>query len=232
MPRRTSPHIRRPALVLASLATLAFIAGPSDAANLVVNGDFEAGTVAAGGHAFTPAPWTSTGPGISSTNWDTWMNTGTTGLPPTFAGVFVGATAAQGVRWAGGWDFEEMGQLLSAPLTPGQAYNVSALVRPGYNMLAGVEFYLGTGPGSPVSLLTTFAPVSAGTWTPQSGTFTAPANSLVNPWFIIRSYDPGHVQAYVGVDDVFLDAVPAPGTGALAGLAVTWAGRRPRRQKP
>jgi len=209
--------------------------GSASAANLLVNGDFEIGAVPGvpTGQAYTPAPWTSTAPGVTTINWDTWENTGTTGLPPSYATLFTGATAPSGVRWAGGFNFEEMGQLLSTPLTPGQNYNLSAFVRPcNPHPPSSFEFWIGTGPGTPVSLVATFPMVSAGSWTPQATSFVAPLNSLANPWFIIKSYSinsQGLPQTvYVGIDDVFLDVVPAPGACALLGCAGALAARRRR----
>lgn len=207
-----------------SAALVTLIAETSSGANLLVNGSFENGNVLGGGQAHTPAPWTSTAPGNPFINWDTWENTGTTGLPPNFAGLFTGATAPAGVRWAGGFNFEEMGQPLSSTLTPGQQYTLSAFVRPSNpHPPASFEFYIGTGPGSPVTLLTTFPMVPAGSWTPQSATFTAPLNSGANPWFIMKSYsfaaDGTPQTVYVGIDDVYLDVVPTPGSGVILGAA-------------
>lgn len=220
----------------AIVASMSFVlaAGSAHGANLLVNGDFEAGTVLAGGQAYTPAPWTSTAPGNAFVNWDTWENTGTTGLPPSFATLFTGATAPSGVRWAGGFDFEEMGQLLSSPLTPGAQYNLSAFVRPSNpHPPSSFEFYIGTGPGSPVSLIATFPMVPAGVWTPQATTFVAPANAAANPWFLIKAYSFGAdgtpQTVYVGIDDVFLDRVPSPGAAGLLGVAGIAAMRRRRR---
>ena len=101
-------------------------------ANLVVNGGFELGPPLGGtpvGHGDLPTPWTSSAPLNFLISYDTWENTGTTGVPPNFASLFTGVVAPEGVRWAGGFDFEELGQLLQTPLTPGQEYTFSAYVR-------------------------------------------------------------------------------------------------------
>lgn len=213
----TSPR----ALVLSALAAASLTSHAS--AFLLVNGGFEVGAVPMP-NGNVPAPWTSTAPGNVFVSYDTWANGGVGGIPPAFAGLFTGATAPQGTRWAGGFTFEEMGQLLGAPLTPGQQYGVSAIVRPGNTQPpASFEFYIGTGPGSPVSLLATFPMVAPGVWTPQGAIFTAPANALANPWFIIKAYSfsaTGALQtAYVGIDDVVLRPVPTPGAAALVGLS-------------
>lgn len=222
----------RPTITM-SAALIAAVAGTSHA-SLLVNGDFETGAVALGGQAHTPAPWTSSAPGNAFINWDTWEDTGTTGLPPSFAGLFTGATAPSGVRWAGGFDFEEMGQLLGSALTPGNTYNISALVRPcNPHPPSSFEFYLGTGPSNPVTLVATFPMVAAGSWHAQSMNFVAPANAGANPWFLIKAYSIGAngtpQSVYVGIDNVVLDLVPAPGAVAMLGLAGSVAALRRRR---
>lgn len=215
-----------------SVCALSVMVGSAAAINQLQNAGFEFGAVSGGGQAYTPAPWTSTAPGNAFLNWDTWENTGTTGLLPSFAGVFTGATAPEGVRWAGGWSFEEMGQLLNTPLVANQQYNLSAFVRPGGSFTASFEFYIGTAPNAPVSLLAAFPMANAGSWTFQNATFTAPSNSAANPWFIIKSYElsplPGR-DVYCGIDDMYLDVVPAPGPCALLGAAGLAALRRRRR---
>lgn len=220
---------------LASSAGLVLIAAGTANANILVNGDFEVGNVLANGQAYTPAPWTSTAPGNAFINWDTWANTGgPAGLSPSFAGLFTGATAPSGNRWSGGFSFEEMGQLLGSPLTPGQQYNLSAFVRPSNpHPPASFEFWIGTGPGSPVTQIASFPMVTAGAWHAQSTSFIAPANSLANPWFLIKAYsiaaDGTPQTVYAGIDDVYLDVVPTPGAAGLlgcAGLAAAWRRRR------
>lgn len=221
-----------------SLSTALILAasGSAHAANMLVNGDFEVGAVGGTpiGHAETPAPWTSSAFGNAFVNYDTFENSGTTGLPPSYVGLFTGATAPSGVRFAGGWNFEELSQLLSTPLTPGQPYMISALQRPcNPHPPSGYEIWLGSGPGTPVTMVGAFPMSPAGVWTPQSLNFNAPANALSNPWVIIKSYSISATgqpqQVYVGIDDIYLDQVPTPGAGALAAIAgFVLVGRRRR----
>lgn len=220
---------------LVAAALLAAATTGASAVNQLVNASFENGVVVGfpTGHADTPAPWTSSAPGNAFVHYDTYENSGTTGLPPNFAsGIFTGATAPNGIRWAGGWDFEEMAQLLGTPLTPGGTYTMSAQVRPAYTHMGSFEFWIGTAPNTPVSLLTTFSPVNAGSWTFQSSNFVAPANSLANPWFIVKSYGVNAAglptTSYIGIDDLFLDRVPAPSTAALGAAGLLALSRRRR----
>ncbi len=223
------------AVTLSSFAAAAFALAGSAQANLISNPSFETGAVggAPTGHAFSPAPWTSSAPGNGFINWDTFHNSGTTALPPSFAGTFTGALAAHGERWAAGWTFEEMGQILSGgPLTPGGQYTISAQVRPAFTHFGSFEFWIGTGPSSPVSMLTSFTQVASGAWHFQTANFTAPANAASNPWFLIKGYsiaaDGTPQQAYIGIDDMFMDRVPAPGSLALLGGAGLLSIRRRR----
>src|SRR5438105_3564742 len=105
-----------------TLVALVCLAARAAASAQISNNGFDTGVVAAGGQAYVPAPWSSTGPGNAFVSFDTWDDTGSNGLLPTFAGVFNGVTAQSGNRWAGGWNFEDMHQLMGSALVPGQQY--------------------------------------------------------------------------------------------------------------
>lgn len=204
---------------------------PLAGANLIANGGFEAGAVPGSpiGHAYSPAPWTSSQPGNAFVNYDTWENTGTTGMAPVNYSVFTGVTAAEGVRWGGGWNFEEMGQILGTTLTPGQQYTISALVRPRNGDTGSFQFYLGTAVNAQTASLATF-PVTSSTagWVLQSANFIAPAGAGSMPWFIIDSYNTTGTDRYIGIDDIRLVATPTPGALALLGAGGLIATRRRR----
>jgi hypothetical protein len=213
------------ALILAASA-------PHAAAQLINNG-FDTGFVPASGQAEVPAPWSSTAPGNSFISYDTWDHTSANGLPPTFANVFTGVTAQSGTRWAGGWDFEDMSQLMSFTLTPGQQYTVSAWVH-APNANVGFQpggFQMGLGPTNAAftTTIATFPVVTwAMGWTFQSANFTAPANSASLLYFFPDVYAIPGSSTYMGIDDVRITPVPSPGSFALCGLGAALCIRRRR----
>lgn len=200
----------------------------------IVNGGFETGFVTASGQAQVPTPWSSTGPGNPFVSFDTWANPSGNGLNPAFAGVFTGVTAAQGTRWAGGWDFENMHQLMAFTLTAGQQYTISALVHApnatiGY-VPGGWRFRLGATSTTPSALIATFAPTvtwSQG-WVLQSATFTAPTNAASLQYFFPECYKTGTLSTYMGIDDIRITPIPGPGVFALMGLGGAACMRRRR----
>lgn len=209
------------------------IVGTTRALAQILNGGFEAGFVTASGQAQLPAPWTSSAPGNIFVSFDTWANPGGNGINPNFAGVFTGVIAAQGKRWAGGWNFENMHQLMAFTLTPGQQYTISALVHApnasfGY-VAGGWRFRLGATSTSPSALIATFAPTvtwSAG-WVLQSATFTAPSNAASLQYFFPEVYKTGTLNTYMGIDDIRITPIPGAGPLALLGLgAFSCAARR------
>jgi len=213
--------------------TLSMLAVASASAQLTNTG-FDTGFVNSGGQAELPAPWSSTGPGNSFVSFDTWDDSGANGLLPSFAMVFTGVTANSGHRWAGGWHFENMSQLMSFTLTPGQQYTISAFVHApdstvGY-VPGGWRFGLGATANATPSIVATFpATVTwANGWVQQSATFTAPANAASLPYFFPQVYQTGTLNTYMGIDDVVIRAVPAPGALALAGLGAVACLRRRR----
>lgn len=200
----------------------------------ILNGDFETGFVNNNGHGYTPAPWTSQFPGNTFQSFDTWDSSSTNGLPPGFNTVFTGVVAAQGNRWAGGWNFEEMYQQMGFALTPNQQYTISALVHAGNPALnfgpGGWEFGLDSAPTATPTIVAQFAPTvtwSQG-WVLQSATFTAPSNAGSLLYFFPRVYPTGGANTYMGIDDIQIRVVPSPGSLALLGLSGMLLKRRRR----
>lgn len=222
-------------LLLIPIAGLA-LAGTANAQ--LTNTGFDVGFVASGGQAELPAPWSSTGPGNTFISFDTWDHTNANGLAPAFANVFTGVTAATGTRWAGGWNFEDMHQLMGFTLTPGQQYTISAFVHAANAnasfLPGGFQFALATTPTSTPTVVATFPVVNwASGWVLQSATFTAPANAATLPYFLPQAYSSNSaVNTYVGIDDVRLTLVPAPGTLALLGLGGAVCVNRRRETRP
>ena len=221
-----------------SIATLVLLAASAGASAQILNPGFDIGPVlgAPPGQAYLPAPWSSTGPGNSFVSFDTWDDTGVAGLTPSFAGVFTGVTAQSGNRWAGGWNFEDMHQLMGSTLTPGQQYTVSAWIHApnapfGY-VPGGFQFGLGALPTSTPTIVAVFPATvtwSAG-WVFQSATFTAPANAASLPYFFPQVYSSTGQNTYMGIDDVSIHPVPTPGTISLAALGGLTLARRRRRR--
>ncbi|MCE7975262.1 MAG: PEP-CTERM sorting domain-containing protein [Leptolyngbya sp. PLA1] len=213
--------------------TLSTLAASACFAQLTNTG-FDTGFVLGGGQAYVPSPWNSTGPGNAFVSFDTWDDTGANGLLPSFAGVFTGITANSGNRWAGGWHFEDMHQLMSSTLIPGQQYTISAWIHApnatvGY-VPGGWQFGLGATPSSTPTIVAVFPATvtwSQG-WVLQSATFTAPSNSASLPYFFPQVYTSTGTNTYMGIDDVSIRAVPAPGAIALAGLGGLLVARRRR----
>lgn len=200
----------------------------------LTNTGFDTGFVLANGQAHVPAPWTSSGPGNAFVSFDTFDDSGSNGLAPGFAGLFPGVTAQSGNRWAGGWHFENMSQLMGSTLIPGGVYAVSAWVHApnapiGY-VPGGWRFGLGANPSSSPTIVATFpATVTWGQgWVFQSATFIAPSNAGALPYFFPQCYQTGTLNTYMAIDSIDLRLVPAPGAMTLAGLAGVAALRRKR----
>lgn len=215
------------AITLPAITTLAAVGALScgslmpRAGAQILNGGFESGFVPAFGSGFTPAPWTSTAPGNIVVAFDTWASSGGNGLPPSVAGLFTGVVAAQGQRWAGGFNFENMYQQMAFTLTPGQQYTVSALVHaPNINngyVSGGWRFGLGASGSSTPLIVATFAPTVTWNqgWVMQSATFTAPGNAASLQYFFPQVYKTGLTSTYMAIDDIRITPVPGPGPLAL-----------------
>ena len=194
-------------------------------ANLVVNGGFEAGVVGGSptGHGDLPTPWTSSAPLNFLVSYDTWENTGTTGMHPNTLFLFQGDVAPEGIRWAGGLDFEELSQLLQNPLTPGQEYTLSAYVQSSDGNVGSFEIWLGAGVNTYSTQVAILPPNNGffSGWELQSAKFIAPANAGTTPWLLFKSYATTFsAGTYMGIDDVRLVATPEPSTLVLSVLAI------------
>lgn len=220
-------HRQATAITLRSLATSMALAAAActmpvhRAGAQILNGGFESGVVPAFGSGYVPAPWTSTAPGNIVVSFDTWASSGGNGLPPSVAGLFTGVVAAQGQRWAGGFNFENMYQQMAFTLTPGQQYTVSALVHaPNSNVgwvSGGWRFGLGASGSSTPLIVATFAPTVTWNqgWVMQSATFTAPSNAASLQYFFPQVYKTGLTSTYMAIDDIRIAPVPGPGPLAL-----------------
>lgn len=214
--------------LLSSAIVLSMLAAAAQ--GQILNGDFETGFVNNNGHGWTPSPWTSLFPGNTFQSFDTWDSSNTNGLSPGFNTVFIGVTAAQGNRWAGGWNFETMFQQMGFALTPNQQYTISALVHAETFGPGGWEFGLGATANSTPTIVAQFAPTVTWNqgWVLQSATFTAPSNAGSLLYFFPRIYPTGGANCYMGIDDIQIHAVPTPGSLALLGLSGVLLKRRRR----
>jgi hypothetical protein len=182
-------------------------------ANLLRNPSFEdtpCTTPCNQGQAAVPAEWIS----LNVTP-DTYSNDGSYGLPPEGFGNFPGATAEDGIRWVAGCScagFEIIGQVLTAPLVPGQTYMLSAYLREAVRSdLAHPGTYqieLWDAPNNSAhkivvgSLQPPVANQSA--WELRTLTFTAPAAAATHPVVAFRPVSPTADATYPGLDHVVL----------------------------
>jgi hypothetical protein len=148
---------------------------------------------------------------------DTYSNDGSYGLPPSGFGNFTGATAQDGIRWVAGCScagFEIFGQVLSAPLIPGQEYTLSAYLREAVRAdLAHPGTYqieLWDSPNSSADkiVLGSFQPLIANqsAWELRTLTFTAPSGAATHPVLAFRPLGSAEGDAYPGIDNVVLVA--------------------------
>jgi len=196
--------------------------------------------------SFESVPDSSTGQGLLPNNWldagniepgaDTYSNDGSYGLAPSDFGQFTGVVAADGIRWVAGADFadgfhEAFSQLLGATLTPGASYIFSAAIHQSFGFdpgPGGYEVLLSPSAAfndvGAVSLGTLAPTAGEDTWLSRSLTFTAPANASALPYFVLSPLAATDVSAYIGIDNVSLDAnpnaaVPEPGTFTIFAIA-------------
>lgn len=192
---------------------------PNASADLITNGSFEAPPgFAVGQQGVMPPGWEVTNPSP-----DLYSSDGSFGLLPAVLGNFTGVTAQDGLGWVAGWSSfqESFAQNLSTPLNPGTEYELSGYLRqalrsdlknPGaYKILLNSSNSFGG-----ALEVASWAPTTgAGFWEFRTATFTAPSNANVLPWLIFQPYAAEAGQAYPGLDNLVLTAVPEPSSAAL-----------------
>ncbi len=213
-------------LVIVLVATLPLLLMPARATELLRNPSFET----------VPAP--STGDSMPS-EWimnngtpDVYSNDGSFGLPPFAAGNFTDVVAQDGIRWIAGWSLadERFGQLLTAPLTPGESYLLSGYLHRavredlandgGYNIYLTPDSASGPGAGELLGLI---GPTSSGTgWENFTLQFEAPATASGLPFLLFQPFGAGGDSAYPGLDNLSLqtEAVIVPEAGSTVALCV------------
>jgi hypothetical protein len=199
-------------------------------ADLIVNGGFENVPSSATGQGLMPSNWVDV---LSSA--DTYSNDGSYGLSPfpDFAGV----TAHAGIRWVAGgstiYGPEEFGQLLSAPLVPGQGYQLSAYlheaIRSDLQNPGSYEISLQTDSSvsTPQLVLGTLGPYadSLTQWQSASLSFVAPTGADTHPFLLFTPVTSGPGASYPGLDDVSLNVAspvaPEPNSASIVLTVLT-----------
>jgi hypothetical protein len=162
--------------------------------------------------AFMPSDWLSL-----NFSPDTYSNDGSYGLYPSGFGNFTGATAQDGIRWVAGWSLyeETFGQVLTAPLTPGQEYTLSAYLResvrwdlahPGTYQ---IELWNSTDISSADKIIIgSFQPLIANqnAWELRRLIFIAPPEAATHTVLAFRPVGSDAGPAYPGIDNLVLSA--------------------------
>lgn len=212
-----------------SILGVAAFAG-SAFANLIVDGGFEVNSSFPGDFSGDTADaWFNLGGGTTP---DVWDNTGVDGLAPGFNGYMPHVTAFEGSNWASlvgtpGWN-EAIGSTYIF-LAPG-VYKLSletiydAHNPGGYTAPTALEILLAQGTGAHLSQGLLAQNTGPDQWELRSMLLTITAADMYS--IGIRATDDGANQAYVGVDDVQLNAVPEPATIAALGLGAAMLRRR------
>ena len=206
-------------------------------ANLIVNGGFENVPSSQTGQGLMPSDWVS----VSSSP-DTYSNDGSYGLPPLvgFNNWPVGMMAYEGKRWVAGGRIpgliESFGQLMAAPLTTGNQYELSGYLHqsPSRDTPGGYDIFLADAASGlnrlHLGFLGSTNNVGEG-WTLHSLLFEAPTGAD-NKSFII--FEPSFVSIeniYPGLDAVVLNAVPIPAAAWLFGSGLLGLVGMARRKK-
>lgn len=198
------------------IAVMGFLSETASA-NLLLNSSFEQTpciTPCNQGQGFMPSEWL-----ILNASPDTYSNDGSYGLAPSAVGNFTGATAQEGIRWVAGWSaaVEIFGQLLTAPLIPGQEYTLIAFLRTAVRVDLAVpgtyqiELWDSTDISSADKIVVgSFQPpiFNQNAWEPRTLTFTAPSGASTHPVLAFRPLSPLVPGAYPGIDNVVLSGSP------------------------
>ncbi|HMS56879.1 MAG TPA: PEP-CTERM sorting domain-containing protein [Fimbriimonadaceae bacterium] len=191
------------ALSLALISTFA-------SANLVQNASFET------------VPGTGTGEGLLPSDWvqfnssaDTFSSDGSYGLDPNFGGRFPGVVAQDGLRWVAGNSIEpeEFGQFLNTPLVEGDLYRISAWIhRSARTDMPDNGTFVVTlrNETDTIRVLGAFEPTANYVWEYREFEFAAPTNSANLNILGFSPLSAGPTGAYMGLDNVRLEAVPEP----------------------
>lgn len=212
---------------LVLLTTLPFLFPEVQALELLRNPSFETVPGPQAAQGIMPSDWVPT-----SQTPDTYSNDGSYGLPPGIAGNFSGVTAQDGIRWVAGWSAadERFGQLLTAPLIPGESYTLSGYlhqaVRPDLAHSGGYNIHLISEAGASLAtgvLLGQIGPtLSADSWESFALQFEAPANAAGLPFLafqpFLNSSHTGPGTTYPGLDTLSLrtQVATVPDTGPTA----------------
>lgn len=226
---------------------LCILATPTQA-SLISNGSFETVPNGSTGEGLLPTGWFHTSPSLpASSRASTYSNDGSYGLDPGEDGAFIGATAADGIRWVAGVSAashgptngtvagEAFGTTLTELLVAGDSYQLDAEI---YRNLNGVNHYGGyqvflsaTMSGSGATLLGALAIATTNSWQSSSLTFLAPSDAasrqylILVPYYVGWPYGSPYPNSYIGIDDVSLVAlsVPSP-VPAPSGLVLALGG--------
>jgi hypothetical protein len=201
------------------------------ATNLVRNGSFEIVGPAVLDQGYLPTEFLQAGniePGA-----DIYSNDGSFGLTPGDFGNFFGVNAQDGFRYAAGADFgsfgsvEAIGQALTTPLAAGSRYDFSGwitdsfragTVRGGFKlMLSPTATFNDAGA---VTLGSTGVTSGLGGWQYEALSFTAPSNAASLGYLVLAPFSVSDREAYIGIDNVSITAVPEPAAWALIALGL------------
>lgn len=236
-------------LATAGSFLLLFVLADEVQASLIFNGSFEQVPNSNTGAGLLPTGWFHTNPSRpASSRASTFSNDGGYGLAPGGEGDFIGATAAEGIRWVAGVSDgshgptngtvagETFGTTLLELLVAGDSYQLDAELyrnlNGAVNHYGGYQVFLSaTMSGSGATLLGALEIATTNSWQSRSLTFLAPSDAasrqylILVPYYVGWPYGGPYPNSYIGIDDVSLMAlsVPSP-VPAPSGLVLTLSG--------